>query len=142
MGERGPQKHGREMGCMGVTDPADYRSTLLIRDHCSEVPSVPVPYPDPVQFDQQKARDAVTALNAAIALLRDRTGVDVTNAQHALDGWTGHHADSFAMMDLPWITRESSRILDGMIKLAGAIGTAEGQAVTLQQQHTQANERY
>jgi hypothetical protein len=104
--------------------------------------ALPVPYPDPVQFDQQKARDAVAALNAAIALLRDRTTTDLANAQKALNGWTGHHADSFNSMDLPWIVRESSRILDGMIKLSTAITTAESGAVTLQNQHQQANERY
>lgn len=103
---------------------------------------MPVPYPEPVQFDQQKAREAVTALNAAIALLRDRTTTDLANAQKALDGWTGHHADSFNSMDLPWIVRESSRILDGMIKLSAAITSAESEAVTLQSQHEQANERY
>jgi hypothetical protein len=103
---------------------------------------LPVPYPVPVQFDQQKARDAVAALNAAIALLRDHTSIDVSNAQRALDGWTGHHADSFRGMDLPWIGRESARILDGMVKLAAAIGAAEGQAVDLQRQHDTANGRW
>ncbi|HEY4026948.1 MAG TPA: hypothetical protein VGO86_11010 [Candidatus Dormibacteraeota bacterium] len=103
---------------------------------------MPVPYPDPVQFDQQKARDAVAALNAAIALLRDRMATDGANAQRALTGWTGHHADSFSTMDLPWIGRESARILDGMVKLASAIGAAEGQAVELQRQHDLANRRW
>jgi hypothetical protein len=105
------------------------------------VPPLP-PYPDPVQFDQQLARDAVEALNAAIALLRDHTSVDAANAGRALDGWTGHHADSFRTMDLPWIGRESSRVLDGMVKLAGAIAGAGDRATDLQQQHQQANERW
>jgi hypothetical protein len=88
--------------------------------------AVPVPYPQPVEFDQRAAQDAVAALHAAVALLRDHTSADLGGAQRALDGWAGHHADSFRTMDLPWIARESSRILDGMIRLAAAIGSAEG----------------
>ena len=103
---------------------------------------MPVPYPEPVQFDQRAAQDAVAALNAAAALLRDHTSADLGGAQRALDGWTGHHADSFRTMDLPWIARESSRMLDGILKLAAAIGSAEGQAVALQRQHDQANQRW
>ena len=29
MGERGPQKHGREMGCMGGEDPSYYLTGAL-----------------------------------------------------------------------------------------------------------------
>jgi len=103
---------------------------------------MPVPYPEPVQFDQRTAQDAVAALQAAAALLRDHTSADLGGAQRALNGWTGHHADSFRTMDLPWIARESSRILDGLVKLTAAIGSAEGEAVALQHRHDQANQRW
>jgi hypothetical protein len=97
-----------------------------------------VPYPAPdsgsVQFDQQRAQDAVDALLAAARLLQQHTTTDLRNAGTALDGWTGHHADTFTSGDLPWIRGESTRLVDGMLKLAGAIAGAAASARTLHRQ--------
>lgn len=100
------------------------------------------PYPEPVRFDAQLATDALNALNSAIAQLSAHTSTDLHNASLALDGWTGHHADSFSNVDLPWIRREASRILDGMMVLASRLGAAGPAAQGLQHQHDLANQRW
>lgn len=98
------------------------------------------PPPDPIptiHFDHQRAQDAIDALLAAAKLLQQHTTTDLANARHATEGWDGHHADTFEMGDLPWITGEASRIVDGMLKLAGTIGSASACATTLQRQAAQ-----
>lgn len=90
-----------------------------------------------VQFDQQKAQAAVDALLAAARLLQQHTTTDLNNARTALDGWQGHHADTFTSGDLPWIQKESSRIVDGMLKLAATISGAATDAKNLQRQMDQ-----
>jgi hypothetical protein len=97
-------------------------------------PIPPDPGPTTVDFDQQKAQDAIDALTAAARLLQQHSTTDLQNAATALDGWTGHHADTFTSGDLPWIRGESARIVDGMLKLAATIGKAASDAAALQRQ--------
>ncbi|HEY7202167.1 MAG TPA: hypothetical protein VIC57_18240 [Candidatus Dormibacteraeota bacterium] len=101
-------------------------------------PIPPDPGPTTVQFDQQRAQDAIDALTAAARVLQQHVTTDLGNAKTALDGWTGHHADTFTSGDLPWIRSESTRLIDGMLKLAGQIGQAAADARTLQRQLDQA----
>jgi hypothetical protein len=88
--------------------------------------------PIPVQFDQQKAQDAMDALQAAARLLQDRMSTDMSNASNALDGWTGHHHDTFAGSDLPWMRSEAARIIDGILKLRMIIAGAAASAAVAQ----------
>jgi len=103
-------------------------------------PIPPDPLPTTVHFDQQRAQDAIDALTATARLLQQHVTTDLRNARTALNGWTGHHADTFTSGDLPWITSESTRLIDGMLKLAGQIGQAAADAKTLQRQIDQARE--
>lgn len=88
-----------------------------------------------VHFDQQAAQTAIDALTAAARVLQQHMATDLGNASHALDGWQGHHADTFRSGDLPWIRSESTRIIDGMLTLASAIGRAAADARALARQH-------
>ncbi len=97
-------------------------------------PAPPDPGPTSVQFDQQLAQDAIDALTAAARLLQQHSTTDLRNAATALDGWTGHHADTFTSGDLPWIRGESTRLVDGMLKLAGTIAQAAADARALERQ--------
>jgi hypothetical protein len=87
-----------------------------------------------VQFDQQRAQAAVDALIAAARLLQQHTTTDLANARAALDGWSGHHADTFTSGDLPWVQKESARIVDGLLRLAATISGAATDAKNLQRQ--------
>ena len=86
-----------------------------------------------VQLDQRLAEDAISALNDAVRLLHGHTTTDLGNAHKALDGWEGHHADTFTHGDLPWVRNESTRVLDGMLKLAVAIARAADSAQSMKQ---------
>ena len=97
------------------------------------MPPPPDPKPAPVHFDQAAAHDAIYALTSAARVLQQHMATDLQNASHALDGWKGHHADTFTTGDLPWIKGESTRIVDGMLKLASAISNAADSAAKLQQ---------
>lgn len=97
-------------------------------------PIPPDPEPAPIHFDQRLAQEAIDALLAAARLLQQHTTTDLGNAAKALDGWEGHHAATFRGGDLPWIRSESTRIIDGMLKLAGTIVQSAATAHTLAQQ--------
>jgi hypothetical protein len=96
------------------------------------VPLPPEPKPAQVHFDQATAHEAINALISAARVVQHHMSTDLQNAGHALDGWKGHHADSFTSGDLPWIKGESSRIIDAMLKLASTISTAADSAARMQ----------
>lgn len=75
-------------------------------------------------IDKAAAQGALDALRQSINELKTRTGTDLRNAASAEEGWTGPHADQFCGQELPWIQSEASRILDGMLRLHGAISRA------------------
>jgi hypothetical protein len=103
------------------------------------LPPPPEPTPPPVHFDQAAAQDAILALTAAARVLQQHMSTDLQNASHAMDGWQGHHAETFTGGDLPWIKGESTRIVDGMLKLATTISSAADHAARLQRAQQHAN---
>lgn len=100
------------------------------------------PYPVPVQFDAAAAEAVLASLRSAIATLRTRTEVDQKNAVRAEDGWKGAWADQFATEELPWMGREASRLLAGMLALQAQISHGIEAAQQLQAQHDLANRRW
>lgn len=97
-----------------------------------KLPLPPEPTPPSIHFDQAAAQDAILALTAAARVLQQHMSTDLQNASHATDGWQGHHAETFTGGDLPWIKGESTRIIDGMLKLASTISHAADSAAKLQ----------
>ena len=100
------------------------------------------PFPNPVQFDAAAAEAVLRSLKSAIATLRAKTDADLKHAATARDGWKGAWADQFATEELPWLGREATRLVVGMLGLEGQIEHAIEAARQLQAQHNLANQRW